>query len=184
MNAYMRQIQENGGIITNRFPDMIARGFSYVTILLNLKGTYWSTVQSLYSGIWRSSTPARSMYWKIFNWRLTQCSVLASFLWNSCIDWLLQGLLCIFSDIRTQFMAANLVRLLCLCSYPMIWSYLTILLFLFVYCIMLEIPSIGIKKVCWHEEYCRRYTYSCFNESWDFAQSLAKFMLKKRENLI
>lgn len=38
MNAYMRQIQENGGIVTNRFPDMIARGFSYVTVLLNLEG--------------------------------------------------------------------------------------------------------------------------------------------------
>lgn len=28
INAYMRKIQENGGSVTNRFPDMIARGFS------------------------------------------------------------------------------------------------------------------------------------------------------------
>ncbi|CAG8314506.1 unnamed protein product [Penicillium salamii] len=28
MNAYMHKIQENGGSVTNRFPDMIARGFS------------------------------------------------------------------------------------------------------------------------------------------------------------
>lgn len=30
INSYMHQIQVEGGFVTNRFPDMIARGFSYV----------------------------------------------------------------------------------------------------------------------------------------------------------
>jgi hypothetical protein len=39
INTYVQEIEKNGGSITNRFPDMMARGFSYVLFYLISQAT-------------------------------------------------------------------------------------------------------------------------------------------------